>query len=495
MSLSETVPEGEVKRYLDRTGKFLIDGEWCWAKSGALDDVLDPATGQRLAQVASGGVDDIDAAVAAARASFADKRWRALSGDERGRILWRLADLIEANTEELATLEALNSGGLMAMMPLVVANVAECFRYYAGWCTKIHGRSADFSFWGTGVSNRTRLQPVGVVGLIVPWNSPLGIGAWKLAPALAAGCSVILKPADETPLSVLRLGELMIEVGIPAGVINIVCGPGAVIGARLGEHPDVDKISFTGSTAVGKSLLTSAAGNLKRLTLELGGKSPFIICADADLDLAIPAAARAIFFHSGQICTAGSRLYADRRVYDDVVAGLADFAARMKVGSPLDPATEMGPLISAKHLARVKAIVAAGRDEGATLVAGGEQIEGPGFFIQPTVFAGAQPHMRVMREEIFGPVISAASFESLDEVITLANDTPYGLASYIWSRDIGTANRLAHEIDAGTAWINCAQVLNYAVPFGGFKQSGWGREHGPDGIIAYLETKAIMTAV
>jgi phenylacetaldehyde dehydrogenase len=492
---SAAPPQSTAARFLDRVGNFLIDGEWLKSISGDMSEAVDPATGDVLARVAAAGIPDVDAAVAAARRSFDDKRWRGLSGDERAKILWRIAELVEAHAEELGELESRNGGGLMTMMPLLVGDVAECFRYYAGACTKIHGRSADFNRWGASISHHTRLEPVGVVGLIVPWNSPLGMAAWKLAPALAAGCSVILKPADETPITALRLGELMMEAGVPPGVVNIVTGPGATIGARLGAHPDVDKVSFTGSTAVGKSLITAAAGNLKRLTLELGGKSPFIICADADLDQAIPAAANAIFTHAGQVCSAGSRLYIARQVYDQVVAALIGHAAAIKIGSPRDPATQMGPLVSAKQLARVRAMVAAGRDEGAVVVHGGERFGSAGFFMEPTVLVGTTPAMRVVREEIFGPVVVASPFDSIDEAVALANDSIYGLAAYVWTRDIRVANRLANEIRAGTVWVNCILLLDYSAPFGGFKQSGWGREHGPDGINAYLETKSVMMAI
>ena len=436
-------------------------------------------------------------AVAAARRAFDERRWARVSPSERGRILWRIADLIERDLEQLAELESIDNG-----KPYAVARVADLplavdiFRYMGGWATKITGSTLPLSLPGEYLSYTVR-EPVGVVAQIIPWNFPLLMAAWKIAPALAAGCTIVLKAAEQTPLTALRLAELIVEAGVPAGVVNILTGFGETAGAALAAHPDVDKVAFTGSTEVGKLIVQAAAGNLKKVSLELGGKSPAIILPDADLDLAIAGAASAIFFNHGQCCCAGSRLYAHKSVYEKVVAGVADIAGKIKVGAGLDPATEMGPLVSDEQFARVTGYIEDGRQSGAKITVGGSRVGNLGYFVQPTVMENTTPNMKVVREEIFGPVVCTTPFadDDLDAIAKQANDTIYGLAASIWTRNGGTAHKLASRIRSGTVWINCHNVFDASLPFGGYKQSGWGREMGEEVFHNYTEIKAVTAAL
>jgi phenylacetaldehyde dehydrogenase len=484
-------------KFLGRSPKMLVDGKFVPALSGKTFDVFNPATGSVIAKVPEGNKADVDNAVKAARRAFEERRWTGLTPSERGRMLWRIADLIEANLEELAELESVDNG-----KPFAVARVADLplavdmFRYMGGWATKITGSTLPLSLPGEYLSYTMR-EPVGVVGQIIPWNFPLLMAAWKLAPALAAGCTIVLKAAEQTPLSALRLAELIAEAGVPPGVVNVLTGFGETAGAALAAHPDVDKIAFTGSTEVGKLIVQAAAGNLKKVTLELGGKSPAIILPDADLDAAIAGAANAIFFNHGQCCCAGSRLYAHKSIYDKVVAGVADIAGKIKVGPGLDPATEMGPLVSDEQFARVTGFIEDGRQSGARVAAGGNRVGNLGYFVAPTVLENTTPEMKVVREEIFGPVVCAQPFDDddLERLATRANDTIYGLAASIWTSNGSTAHRLASRIRSGTVWINCHNVFDASLPFGGYKQSGWGREMGEEVFHNYTEVKAVTAAL
>lgn len=481
-----------VGKFLQRKPMLLIDGKWCPSVTGEVFDVENPATGQVIAHAARGGAGDIDAAVRAARQSFESRIWRDKTGAERSRILWDYASLIEDNIDELLELEVLDNGMPYAFADYVVRASAEWLRHYARHAANIFGRNVSGSVSGSQRFHAySASEPVGVVGLITPWNGPIVTFALKVAPALAAGCSCVVKPAENTPLTALRAGELAMEAGIPAGVLNIVTGFGHDAGAALAEHPDVDKISFTGSTAVGKSIVKASAGNLKRLTLELGGKSPCIVFDDADLDATIPSAAMAIFANTGQVCFAGSRLFVQRKSFDKVVGGIADFAKGMKIGNGLERDNVLGPLISRKQHERVMEYIEIGRSEGAELVAGGNGIGGAGYFIEPTIFADVNANMRIVREEIFGPVLVATPFDDIDEVLCAANDTRYGLGAGVFTNDVNKAHHLADRIEAGNVWVNCYGVMHPALPFGGFKESGWGREAGTEGLDAFLEQKAV----
>jgi phenylacetaldehyde dehydrogenase len=479
----------------NRPRRMLINGQWLAAESGETFSTYNPATGEVICEVAAGDKPEIDRAVRAARAAFESGPWHTMTPSERGKIIWKLADLLERNLEEFARLESLDNG-----KPLAVARVADVplavdlLRYMAGWATKINGHTIPISVPyapGARFFAYTQREPIGVVGQIIPWNFPLLMAAWKLGPALATGCTVVLKPAEQTPLSALRLGELIQEAGFPDGVVNIVTGLGETAGAALAAHPGVDKIAFTGSTEVGKLIVKAASRDLKKVSLELGGKSPNIILDDADLETAIPGAASAIFFNHGQCCCAGSRLYVQKRHFDKVVEGVSAAAKKIKIGPGHEPTTEMGPLVSEEQLNRVMGFLHAGQEEGARSVVGGKRAGDRGYFVQPTVLVNTRPGMKVMEEEIFGPVVCAVPFTDPNEVITNANNNIYGLAAAVWTRDVAKAHRLASELRAGTVWVNCYNIFDSALPFGGYKQSGWGREMGSEALELYTETKAV----
>ncbi len=484
-----------VARRLEAVQRLLIDGQWQLAGDGRSEDIFNPSSGEIITTAATATEEDANRAVAAARASFNDHRWTGLTPAQRAKVLWRVADLIGAHAEEMAELEMLDAGKFyLGALNGEVPFAAECFRYYAGWCTKIEGTTKQLSTVpGQAFHIYTQREPIGVAALIIPWNGPLVQAAWKIAPALAAGCSVVIKPASQTPLSITRLGELMIEAGVPDGVINIISGGGSTIGRLLAEHPDVGKVSFTGSTEVGKQIIDAAKGNLKKVTLELGGKSPVIVFDDADLEGAIAGAAEAIFSSAGQVCVAGSRLYVQDSVYDEVISGVAEIAKNMKVGPATNSAMDMGPLISRQHLQDVYRMVEAGLAEGAKLAAGGKLItDGGGYFIEPTVLADTTHRMSVVSDEIFGPVLVAMPFSRQEQVVALANDSEFGLAASIWTRDISKAHLTADAVRAGLVWINCHGIPDMAVPFGGYRQSGWGRENGYESLLQYTELKSVI---
>ena len=485
-----------VQEFLSQPKKLLIGGQWVDAQSAKTFETYNPATGEVLARVAQGDRHDINQAVAAARKAFESGRWPDISPAERGRLLWKLADLIEQHREELAELETLDNG-----KPLIfsragdIPSAANAFRYMAGWATKVEGTTIPISSSRAKYFAYTLREPVGVVGQIIPWNFPLVMAAWKLAPALAVGCTCVLKPAEQTPLTALRLGELIQEAGFPDGVVNIVTGFGETAGAALASHPDVDKIAFTGSTEVGKLIAQAATGNLKKVSLELGGKSPNVIFADADLNSAIPGSANAIFFNLGQVCTAGSRLFVHKSVFDQVVDGVAGETRKFKIGPGMIESTNLGPLVSEEQLSRVCGFLDSGNKEGATTIVGGHRIGDAGYFVEPTILVDVKPHMKVVREEIFGPVVTAIPFTEPEEVVAFANDTVYGLASAVWTRDISKAHRMAAKLRAGTVWINCYNVFDPALPFGGYKQSGWGRENGRAALDLYTENKSVCAQI
>jgi phenylacetaldehyde dehydrogenase len=476
---------------------LFIDGQLVDSKSGKTFETVNPATGETLSTVAEGDAVDIDLAVQAARRAFDDGPWSRMTPSDRGRIIWRIGDLITERLEEFAELETLDNGKPLAVARAAdVPLAAELFRYMAGWATKIEGNTIALSVPyapGAEFHAYTLREPIGVVGQIIPWNFPLLMAAWKLGPALATGNTVVLKPAEQTPLAALYLAEIMAEAGLPNGVVNVVPGFGETAGAALAAHEGVDKIAFTGSTDVGRLVAKAATRNLKKVSLELGGKSPNIVFSDADPQVAIAGAANAIFFNHGQCCVAGSRLYVEADSFEEVVAGVADIAKAIKLGDGLDPDTQMGPLVSDEQLNKVSGFLDSGREQGATIVAGGRREGERGYFFQPTVIANTRPDMRVVKEEIFGPVVVAAPFQSLDEIAATANDSPFGLGAGIWTKDIAKAHALAKKIRAGTVWINCYNVFDAALPFGGYKQSGWGREMGHEALESYTEVKAVCT--
>ncbi len=481
------------KAFLAKKHRMFIDGKWVEAKSGQTFPVEDPATQETIGQVPAGDKADIDLAVAAARRAFEGKAWSRMLPADRAKLVWRIGDLLEKHADEFAELEALDNG-----KPVTNARRDDIdgsigmFRYMSGWATRLNGETIPVSSKGNWHCYTMR-EPVGVVGQIIPWNFPLMMAAWKLAPALAAGCAIILKPAEQTPLTALRFGELLQEAGLPDGVVNIVTGFGETAGAALANHDGVDKVAFTGSTEVGKLIVKAAAGNLKRVSLELGGKSPAIVFPDADLDKAITGTASAIFYNQGQCCTAGSRLFAHRSIYDKVVEGMVERATKIKVGHGLDPSVELGPLVSKEQHTKVAGYIESGRKDGAAIATGGHVIGNQGYFVEPTVLTKTSRDMKVVREEIFGPVVCVQSFDDddLEAVAKFANDTEYGLQASIWTRNLKTAHTLARKIKAGTICVNNHNYGDAAWPFGGYKQSGWGREMGKEVMENYTETKSV----
>ncbi|MER8881262.1 aldehyde dehydrogenase family protein [Mesorhizobium sp. M0816] len=480
-----------------RHRRMLIGGGWVDARSGRTTESRNPATGAVIATVPRADRQDIDSAVTAARKAF-EGPWSRFKPYERQVLLLRIADLFEKHWEEISRSDTTDMG-----MPIIRTRanrnrVIGMLRYYAGMATALHGETIDNSLPGEIVSF-TRKEPVGVVGAIIPWNAPTAASIWKIGPALATGCTIVLKPSEEAPLTPLLIADIMNEAGVPAGVVNIVTGTGTEAGAALAEHMGIDKIVFTGSTATGQSIVRASAGNLKRVSLELGGKSPVIVCADADLDKAVPVAAMSVFANSGQICIAGSRLFVERAVHDEFVERLAAYAKGLRVGDGIDPATEIGPLVSEKQLQRVTGYLEAGTAEGAKLVTGGTRlVEGAlaaGNFVAPTVFAGVSDNMKIAREEIFGPVISALPFDTLDEAVERANNTPYGLAAGVFTQNLATAHQLSRKIRAGSVWVNTYHAIDPAVPFGGYKMSGYGREGGAEHLAEYLNTKGVFIKI
>lgn len=476
--------------------RLWIGNEWHDAASGATFADVNPATGELLADVAAADEADVERAVEAARSALASKEWGGISPHRRAEILWKLADLIEANADELAEIETRDNGKpIFESRRVDLPSVVENFRYYAGLADKIQGDTIPVS---GPFLNYTLREPVGVVGCIVPWNFPLSLAAWKVAPALACGNAVILKPAEQTPLSVLRLGELGAEAGLPPGALNVLPGFGETAGAALVRHPGVDVIAFTGSTEVGKIIMREAADTLKKVSLELGGKSPNIVLADADVEAAVRGAITGIFYGKGEVCAAGSRVLVERGIYDEFVEAFQARAERMTVGDPMGPKTRLGAIVSEAQLERVMGYIEAGRSEGARLVTGGErtEVDGKGNFVTATVFADVEPSMTIAREEIFGPVAAVMPFEDLDDAVTKANDTVYGLAAGVWTRDIGKAHRLASELQAGTVWINTYNQYDSASPFGGYKQSGFGRDLGyRSALEKYTQVKSVWVAI
>jgi aldehyde dehydrogenase (NAD+) len=469
--------------------KLLINNRWVPSQSGKTFPTINPATGEEICQVAEADAGDVDNAVKAARAAF-EGPWRKMHASERGRLLHRLADLIEKSADQLARLESIDNGKPLSVAKAVdVAKTIACYRYFAGWADKVQGKTipidGDFFCY-------TKHEPIGVVGQIIPWNYPMLMQSWKLAPALATGNTVVMKPAEQTPLSALRIGELIVEAGFPEGVVNLLPGFGPTAGAAIARHMDVDKVAFTGSTEVGRLIMAAAAqSNLKRVTLELGGKSPNIIFEDTDLDAAVEGAHMGIFVNQGQSCCAGSRVFVEEKIYHQFVEKSVARAQDRRVGDPLDPSTQQGPQVDQSQFDRVMGYIDSGRSDGATLAYGGERVGNRGYFIRPTVFADVQDDMKIAREEIFGPVMSVIAFKDVDEVIARANHTNYGLAAGVWTRDIKKALAVANGVRAGTVWVNCYHVLDTRAPFGGFKQSGIGRELGEYGLQQYTEVKTV----
>jgi aldehyde dehydrogenase (NAD+) len=491
MATAVLTPENVIKK-----GKLLIDGQFVDAASGKVFETPNPATGKTLATVAEADKEDVNRAVKAARRAFEDGPWRAMSARDRGRLIHRLTELVAAHADELAMIDTLDNGKPIREtknvdLPLVI----DCLGYYSGWADKIEGETIPVS---GPFLNYTLREPVGVVAQIIPWNFPLLMAAWKLGPALATGCTVVLKPAEQTPLGALRLGELICEAGFPPGVVNILPGYGPTAGAALASHMDVDKVAFTGSTEVGRLIMEMAAkSNLKKVTLELGGKAPNIVLSDADLDSAVKGAVAGIFFNQGEVCCAGSRLFVEDSVHDEFVSKLKGYAEGLKVGNPLDPETQMGAQVSEEQLDRVLGYCASGKSEGAKVITGGERntAAGTGYFMKPTIFAEVKDDMKIAREEIFGPVVSAIRFSDIGEAIQRGNRTNYGLSAAVWTNDIKKAHNTARKIKAGVIWINTYNMFDAASPFGGYKESGIGRELGKHALHNYLETKSVWVAL
>ena len=474
-----------------RYGKMLIGGEWVDAADGRTFEAIYPGTGEAIADVAFAGEEDVDRAVKAARSAFEEGKWASMNGAARGRVLWRIADIMQANIDELAELETLNNGKpLLESRRVDLPQSIACFRYYAGWSGKVGGETIDPDM-NVNAFAYTLREPLGVCGQIIPWNFPLQMATWKIAPALACGNTVVIKPAEQTSVSILRLGELMLEAGLPEGVVNIVTGDGPTTGAALVAHPDVDKIAFTGSTEVGKSIMRTAADTMKKVTLELGGKSPNVVFADANLEFAAKVALSGVFFNQGQMCTAGSRILIEESAHDQFMEVLAGRAAKMVVGDPLHPKTRMGSLVSQEQMDRVLGYVEKGKEEGAELMVGGSRVGDQGYFVTPTVFTGVKSDMTIAQEEIFGPVASVLTFSDAEEAAAIANDTRFGLASGVWTNDLKKAHTFARQIKAGTVWVNTYNMTDNALPFGGYKESGFGRELGRNALDAYTQIKTV----
>lgn len=478
-----------VLEFLRKPKQLLIGGKWMPAKSGKTFETINPANEEVLALVAEGDKADVDEAVKAARKAFEASKWSTMGPHERARYLFRIGDVLDRHAEELAELETLDNGKPLSLARLEIPFGASLFHYYGGWCTKIYGETNPSD---PSIFNYTLREPVGVCGQIIPWNVPFVMAALKIAPALASGNCVILKPAEQTPLTALRLAELILEAGVPEGVVNVITGFGPGAGSSIAEHPGIDKVAFTGSTEVGKLIQQAAAGNLKRISLELGGKSPNIIFSDADLEQAIPTSMMGVYHNSGQVCFAGTRIFVQREMYDKVMGQLVSFSEKMVVGNPLDTKTSLGPLISREQFDRVTSYLEVGKKEGAKVAIGGEVSGDKGFFIKPTIFSGVNNQMRIAREEIFGPVAAVIPFKDETDAVFQGNDTTYGLAAAVWTRDVSRAHKVARALKAGTVWVNCYGVIDSVSPFGGYKQSGLGREYGRESIDLYTQIKSVF---